>query len=59
MLAENTFSQFTAMKSTIGWTDYSLSAQLFTLTEEELMNVLETSWGNFSLTTCVNASKSS
>jgi hypothetical protein len=59
MLAENTFSQFTAMKSTIGWTDYSLSAQLFTLTEEELMNVLETSWENFSLTKCVNASKSS
>jgi hypothetical protein len=58
MVAENTFSGFTAIESAIGWTDYSLSEQLVTLTKEELMNILETSWESFSLTKCVNLPKS-
>jgi hypothetical protein len=49
MAAENTFTGLTAMEATIGWTDYTVSTQLITLTEAELMEVLETSWESFSL----------
>jgi hypothetical protein len=49
MAADKTFAGLTAMKATIGWTDYTVSAQLDTLTEAELMEVLETSWESFSL----------
>jgi hypothetical protein len=49
MAAENTFAGLTEMEATIGWTDYTVSAQLDTLTEAELMEILETSWESFSL----------
>jgi hypothetical protein len=49
MAANKTFAGLTAMEATIGWTDYTVSAQLDTLTETELMEVLETSWESFSL----------
>lgn len=49
MAADKTFSGLTAMEATIGWTDYVVSTQLATLTESELMGILETSWESFSL----------
>lgn len=48
--ADNTYADFTAMKSTIGWTDYSVSSQMPTLTELEIKAILKTSWEKFSLT---------
>jgi hypothetical protein len=49
MTVENTFAGLTAMETTIGWTDYTVSAQLAELTEAEIMNLLKTSWESFSL----------
>lgn len=50
MAADKTFVGLTAMKAAIGWTDYTVSAQLATLTEAEIVGILETSWKGFSLT---------
>jgi hypothetical protein len=47
--AENTFAGLTAMEATIGWTDYTVSAQLAELTEAEIVSLLEASWEGFSL----------
>lgn len=49
MAADKTYANLTAMKATIGWTHYSVSAQLATLAEPELMDILETSWESFSV----------
>lgn len=49
MAAAKTYASLTAMTATIGWTHYSISAQLATLTEPELMDILETSWESFSV----------
>lgn len=49
MAAAKTYASLTAMTATIGWTHYSISAQLATLTEPELMGILKTSWESFSL----------
>lgn len=48
--ADNTYADFTAMKSTIGWTDYSVSSQLSAMTKSEITEILKTSWEKFSLT---------
>lgn len=50
MIADTAYADFIAMKSTIGWTDYSVSAQLPKLTESEIKEILKTSWEKFSLT---------
>lgn len=50
MTADNTYADFTAMKSTIGWTDYSVSSQLSAMTKSEITEILKTSWEKFSLT---------
>ena len=49
MAAAKAYASLTAMTATIGWTHYSISAQLATLTEPELMGILKTSWESFSL----------
>lgn len=49
VLADKAFIGQTSMEATIGWTDYDISAQLVTLTKEEILGVLETSWKSFSL----------
>lgn len=48
-MADKTYADLKAMQATIGWTDYSVSAQLSALTESELLEILETSWKSFSL----------
>ncbi len=50
MIADIAYADFIAMKSTIGWTDYSVSAQLPKLTESEIKEILKSSWEKFSLT---------
>lgn len=47
--ADNTYADFTAMKSTIGWTDYSVSSQLSAMTKSEITEILKSSWEKFSL----------
>lgn len=49
MIADTAYADFIAMKSTIGWTDYSVSAQLPKLTESEIKEILKSSWEKFSL----------
>lgn len=49
MAADKTFTGLTAMEAIIGWTDYTVSTQLGTLTDAELKSILETSWESFSL----------
>lgn len=47
--ADQAFTGQKVMNATIGWTDYTASEQLATLDEDDLLNILQSSWEGFSL----------